>query len=85
MATERLVSENYLLTLASRLSEVKCIVVLVEESDGVFSHHKAKFTDASSWINAVGNLQALSHDILTTGVVWNPCNPDGTDLEEDPK
>jgi hypothetical protein len=85
VATERIITENYLLTLASRLSGVRCVVVLVEEADGVFSHHKAKFSNEGSWINAIGNLQALSHDILTTGVVWNACNPDGTDIDEAPE
>lgn len=83
MLDERESSQTYLLTLASRLPNVKMLVVLVEEANGEFSYHRAKFSEHGTWINVIGNMTALAHDIMAKQVVWTPCNQDGTDLEED--
>jgi len=79
----RAVSETYLLTLASRLAgelPVRSLMVLVEEADGRFSSHKARY-EAGSWILNAGHLNAMAHDILSKQVVWADCNADGSDLE----
>lgn len=76
-------SQTYLLTLASRVDKIRSLVIMVEEEDGRFSHHRAKFVEQSSWLNVVGNMEGLKHDILTKLVVWEPCNPDGSDIVEE--
>ena len=76
-------SETYLLTLASLLGRAKMLVVLVEDLDGNFSYNRAKFTEEGNWINTVGHMSCLAHDIMAKQVVWVPCNADGSEVQNE--
>ena len=78
----RIETENWLLTLASRLNKVESVVVVVAEEDGRFTHHQANYGDMS-WVTMVGNLTAIQHDILTNKVSWAPVNSDGTEQDDE--
>jgi hypothetical protein len=75
-------TENYLLTLASRLSNVKAVVVLVAEADGRFTNHQANLGDVP-WANIAGNLAAIEHDILNNKLRWEPVQVDGSEIPEE--
>ena len=75
-------TENYLLTLASRLRNVKAVVVLVAEADGRFTHHNANMGDVS-WANIAGNLAAIEHDILNNRLVWEQVQVDGSEITDE--
>lgn len=76
-------TENYLLTLASRLVNARAVVVVVEENDGTISYHASKFSDSSMWAGMIGGLYSVLHGLVNGKMVWAPCNPDGSDTEGD--
>jgi len=78
----RELTQNYLLTLASRLDKVGSVVVVVAEPDGRYSNHQANF-DNVPWANVAGNLAAVEHDILNNKLSWCAVNVDGSELEEE--
>lgn len=83
MTTEYESTENYLLTLASRLKsrQVRSVVIVIEEHDKTITNHVAKFTHDTSWINIVGGLYAVLQDLVAAKVSWGICNADGSDVE----
>lgn len=80
---DREYTENYLLTLASRIKDVKSVVVVVAEKDGRYTNHQADFDEGASWVNTVGNLQAVAHDILNNKVAWHAVAVDGSELPDE--
>jgi uncharacterized protein with HEPN domain len=75
-------TETYLLTLTSRLSTVKSVVVVVAEADGRFTNHQANF-DEVPWATVAGNLAAVEHDILNNKLVWEAVQVDGSDSTDE--
>lgn len=75
-------TENYLLTLASRLGATRGVIIVVAENDGRFTNHQANFDDVP-WANFAGNLAAVEHDILNNKLVWEPVQVDGSELPEE--
>lgn len=81
LQSERSTTENYLLTLASRLSNTQGVVVIVAEADGRFTNHQANFGELP-WVTVAGNVAAVQHDILSNKVSWEPVNIDGSDQSD---
>jgi hypothetical protein len=80
--TEREKTENYLLTLASRLGDIKGVVVLVIENDDRYTNHQANY-DNVPWANVAGNLALVQNDILSNKLSWTPVQLDGSAIEEE--
>lgn len=78
---ERKRTEDYLLTLASRLDSVKGIVVMVVEDDDRYTNHQANYEDVP-WANVAGNLSAIQLDMLVNKLSWTGVALDGTPIEE---
>lgn len=79
-------SENYLLRLASRVNgaePIHMLCVLVQEHDGSFSTHRAKFSENGNWLEMIGNLAAFQHSVINDKVEYTECNADGSALEEE--
>lgn len=79
---ERLATESYLLALASRLSSVKCVVVLAMEDDGRFTNYQANYCDVP-WANVAGNLAAIQLDMLANKLHWEGVALDGSPIKEE--
>lgn len=80
--TNRELTENFLLTLASRIKDTQSVIVLVAEKNGQFTNHQANFDDVP-WATVAGNLAAIQHDILVNKLVWTATAIDGGELPEE--
>ena len=74
-------TETFLLTLLSRLQKVSCVVVLVGEEDGTYTHHKGSYS-VMLWGPVLGELDIMKQEILTKMVKMRDCTPSGEFLEE---